>query len=138
MPGPPKKPHHLKVVAGTQRRDREPGRAMSVPPLDVAPEPPDWLPNAHAVKAWQRLAPILVANKILSELDLETLGHLCAVHGKVIQIWAAGETPTGHLIAQYKALASAFGLAQGWRGKVGLLDESKKNPFSRFKPDQAD
>ena len=107
---------------------------MELPPVDAVPDPPDWLPNTHAVKEWHRLAPILVANKLLSVGDLSTLAHLCAVHGKLVQLWAAGESPTGHMLAQYNALAGSFGLSPGWRSKVKPIgDQDETNKFSKFK-----
>lgn len=102
--------------------------------MDAAPDPVDWLPNAHAVNEWRRLAPILVANKLLTAADLSAFGHLCALHGKMVQLWAAGESPTGHMVAQYNALASAFGLSPAWRGKVKPVgDKDKGNQFAKFK-----
>lgn len=130
--GPPPKHPHLKVVAGTKRRD-DPVPSVELPALSGAPDAPDWLPNAHSIKEWNRLAPILVANKMLAEADTGPLAHLCALHGKIVQLWAAGEGPTGHMQAQYNALASAFGIAPGWRGKVKPIgDKDAANKFAKF------
>ena len=94
------------------------------------------MPNAHAVNAWKRLAPILVANKLLSEVDLYALGHFCAIHGKITQLWAAGESPTGHMVAQFNALGAAFGLSPAWRGKVKPVgNKDAGNKFAKFKDD---
>ena len=134
MSGPSKTHPHLKAIAGTSRADREAPESVALPSIEAVPKPVDWLPNAHAVKEWERLAPILVANKILSEADLSAFGHMCALHGKMVQLWAAGEAPTGHMVAQYNALAGAFGLSPAWRSKVkpsGNKDEGNK--FSAFK-----
>ena len=58
----PRKPSSLKVIAGTDQPCRAlPKDAPVLPTISDVPKPPDWLPNAHAVKEWQRLAPILVA-----------------------------------------------------------------------------
>jgi len=134
MPGPPRRPNNLKVIAGTTRADRETPAGAELPLLAETPRAPDWLPNAHAVREWDRLAPMLVANKLLAEADLSALGHLCALHGKIVQLWTAGETPTGHLLAQFNALASAFGLSPAWRSKVKPIgDKDSGNPFAKFK-----
>lgn len=131
MPNP-RKPAHLKAIAGTAQPCRKPEPSIQVPALSAPPKPVDWLPNAHAKKEWNRLAPLLVANGLLSEADLSTFGHMCALHGKLVQLWSAGESPTGHMLAQYNALASAFGLAAAWRGKVKPSGEAEKaNPFAR-------
>ena len=108
--------------------------AIDFEPVAAIPPPVAWLPNAHAVNEWVRLTPILVANKLLAEADLSSFGHMCALHGKMVQLWAAGEAPTGHMVAQYNALASAFGLSPAWRGKVKPIgDQDAANKFAKFK-----
>ena len=115
----PRKPTSLKVVAGTDRPCRRPESALvEMPALDHIPDPPDWLPNAHAVKEWQRLAPILTANKLLTEAGLSALGQLCALHGKVVQLYAAGEAPVASMVAQLRGLMNDFGLTPVAQGKV--------------------
>lgn len=115
----PRKPTSLKVVAGTDRPCRRPESApVEMPALDHIPDPPDWLPNAHAVKEWQRLAPILTANKLLTEAGLSALGQLCALHGKVVQLYSAGEAPVASMVAQLRGLMNDFGLTPVAQGKV--------------------
>ena len=115
----PRKPTSLKVVAGTDRPCRRPESApVEIPALDHIPDPPDWLKNAHAVKEWQRLAPILTANKLLTEAGLSALGQLCALHGKVVQLYAAGEAPVASMVAQLRGLMNDFGLTPVAQGKV--------------------
>lgn len=131
MPGPGKKPHNLKVVAGTDRKDRAPLAHVELPLAAEVPEAPDWLPNAHAIKEWNRLAPILHAVGLLTDAGLSALGMLCALHGKLVQLWAAGESPTGHMLAQYRALVNDFGLTPVAQGKVRGNGEATK-PGNRF------
>lgn len=130
----PRKPTHLKLLAGTARADRAVSGGVTVDPLAQSPPAPDWLPNAHAVNEWNRLAALLVGTRLLSALDLGTLGHLCALHGKLVQLWAAGETPTGHLIAQYNTLSGSFGLTPVMRAKVPMPSKPREeNPFLVFR-----
>lgn len=134
MPGPSKKPRSLKVIAGTERPSRAPeSPPVDLPTVDSTPPAPDWLPNAHAVKEWERLAPLLVANKLLTEAGMSALGVLCALHGKIVQLFAAGESPTGHMVAQYRALVNDFGMTPVAQGKVKPVGNSKEteNPFAR-------
>lgn len=135
MPGPGKKPRVLKVVAGTDRPDRAPSEAVELPLADQIPAPPDWLPNAHAVKEFERLAPILHGVGLLTDAGLSALAMLCALHGKLVQLWAAGESPTGHMLAQYRALVNDFGLTPVAQGKVRGNGEGTKpgNKFSALK-----
>lgn len=129
----PKKPHGLKVVAGTARPDRDGPPLVDLPGVSEVPEAPDWMPNAHAIKEWNRLAPILHANKLLTEAGLSTLGQMCALHGKLVQLWAAGEAPNASMLSQYRGLANDFGLTPVAQGKVRPHGEiTPKNEFSEF------
>jgi|SRR5207237_1048171 len=119
---PPRKPRSLKVIAGTTQPCRDgDGKSSEVPelpPITAVPPPPDWMPNSHAVKEWHRLAPLLVANKLLTEAGLSALGTLCALHGKLVQLWAAGEAPNAAMLGQYRSLVNDFGLTPAAQGKV--------------------
>jgi len=132
MPGPGKKPAGLKVVAGTSRKDREAPPPADLPVVTEIPKAPDWLPNAHAVKEWDRLAPILVANKLLTEGGLSAFGMLCSLHGKLVQLWSAGEAPVASMVAQYRNLINDFGLTPVAQGKVKPVGEAPAaNAFSK-------
>ena len=119
----PKKPRALKVVSGTVQPSRDEKPSVDLPPVSQVPAAPDWLPNAHAVKEWDRLAPILVANKLLTEAGLSALGMLCALHGKLVQLWSAGEAPVASMVAQYRNLINDFGLTPVAQGKVKPVGE---------------
>jgi phage terminase small subunit len=126
-----RKPTQLKVISGTKQPCRDVPAAMSLPTVSEVPEAPDWLPNAHAIKEWNRLAAILTANKLLTEGGLSALGHLCAMHGKLVQLLAAGETPSGHMLAQYRAMNNDFGLTPIAQGKVKPVGAEKSgNKFA--------
>lgn len=128
----PKKPRALKVVAGTVQPCRDEKPAVELPTISDVPPAPDWLPNAHAVKEWERLAPILVANKLLTEAGLSALGQLCALHGKVVQLYAAGEAPVASMVSQLRNLINDFGLTPVAQGKVRPIGEGPaKNAFAR-------
>lgn len=134
MSGPSRKPNALKLVSGTARADREAPVGVELAPVQARPAAPDWLPNAHAVKEWDRLTAILVGMKLLTEADLPILGLLCSLHGKLVQLWAAGECPTGAMIAQYRALANDFGMTPVSRSKVKPIgDQDAGNKFAKFK-----
>lgn len=98
------------------------------------PPAPDWMPNVHAVKEWNRLAPILHANKLLTEAGLSALAVLCALHGDIVDQWARRISPTGHLLAQYRSLVNDFGLTPVAQGRVRPSGEKEKqNAFARNK-----
>lgn len=122
----PRKPTALKVVAGTDRPDREAAAAAELPLVSDVPPAPDWMPNAHARKEWERLAPILHANKLLTEAGLSALGQLCALHGKTVQLYAAGEAPVASMVAQLRGLMNDFGLTPVAQGKVKPNGDTEK------------
>lgn len=131
--GNPRKPTQLKVISGTDQPCRRPeADSVELPLVDGVPDPPDWLPNAHAIKEWNRLAPILHSNRLLTEAGLSALGQLCALHGKIVQLYAAGEAPVASMLAQLRGLLNDFGLTPVAQGKVKPNGEKEKpaNPFN--------
>jgi phage terminase small subunit len=130
----PKKSHSLKLISGSRRLERTPPSGGPFLPLDRPPHPPGWLVDTAALAEWHRLASLLTVNRLLAETDLSTLGHLCAIHGKMVTLWRAGETPTGHFLAQYHALTAAFGLTPSTRGRLPPTLEPRDNAFDRFLP----
>ena len=135
-----RKPNHLKALSGTIQPCRSQTGAMVLDeaPLDECPPAPPWMPNAFAVTEWDRLAPILQVNKLLTSSTLQPLGILCACYGKIVQTYAAGSQPTSSDLAQYRGLASEFGLTPAAQAKMRPADPGKpRNRFGRFgkKPD---
>lgn len=134
---PAAKPRALQVIAGTTRKDRDEKLAQNpivdLPLVDVAsPPPPNWLPNAHAVKEWRRLAPILAKVGLLTEGGLASLGVLCATHGKIVQVFAAGDCPPASMIATYRSLVNDFGLTPAAQGKVRAVGNPETPPQNEF------
>ena len=132
MPAP-RKPTSLKVVAGTDQPCRREEFVVDLPLVSDVPLPPDWLPNAHAVSEWNRLAPILHANRLLTEAGTSALAQLCALHGNVVQMYAAGLAPVASMVAQLRGLMNDFGLTPVAQGKVRPSGETEKtgNKFER-------
>lgn len=112
----PTKPDNVKYLCGS----RQPKAAdpVDMPLVDKVPTAPNWLPNAHAKKEFQRLAAILHANRLLTEASVMPLAHLCAVYGKLVQLWSAGEAPSGHMLSQYRNMINDFGLTPVSQSKV--------------------
>lgn len=127
---------NVSLLRGTQRADRlSPDTSISLNEsvLTEIPFPPDWLPNSHAVKEWMRLAPILIEMKLLTAGGLSALAQLCALHGKIVQLYAAGESPGASMLGTLRNLHNDFGLSPMAQGKVKAEQpqpEKPKNPFS--------
>jgi phage terminase small subunit len=128
----PRKPAKLKLVHGTDRPDRA-HPELELPPVDETPDAPDWMINTFAVDEWNRLTQILMAHKLLTDADLSTLGHLCNLHGKMVQLYNAGETPTASMLSTLRNMQTDFGLSPVARGKVspaGNPAGGGANPFA--------
>ena len=138
----PKKPASLKVIAATARYDGERPEAEDNADVVVGMEikdlthalPPSWLPNTHAVDEWRRLAPMLVGSGVLTKGGLSALGVLCALHGEIVQLYAAGKAPPTSMVGIWRSFANDFGLtpaAQRNVKGVGSPATPPANPFAR-------
>lgn len=110
--GPPKKPVHLRIIAGTAPRDAVPD-APAVPEdqaLIALPAPPFPMPNEVAQKEWETVGRALIERGMLNDERLMMLATYCATCGKVAQKFAAGDMPSAHLLAQQKAIAKELGI----------------------------
>lgn len=82
--GPPPKPTAQKRLEGTYRKDRDPSAGAAFePPLGV-PVPPKWL-DKEARAEWNRVVPLLVEGKVLSELDGGALERYVVAHGNWVK-----------------------------------------------------
>lgn len=108
MAGRPPKPTALKLLSGSAGH-------RPVNPLEPQPDPgaspPTWLsPEARVV--WDQLAPVLLKNGLLTELDGEALAHLCIVAVMF------RENPTIRLSREYRAYLTMFGMHPSGRTRV--------------------
>lgn len=121
-----RRPPVLKLLAGTSRPDRAAPEGSALPALDGVPPAPGWMKNPHARREWRRLAPVLTANKLLTAGNLGIFVQLCALQGKLVETWAAGETPTAALVNAYRLLCNELGLS----GMALPAHVNKPNRFS--------
>lgn len=132
MPNPGK-PHALKLLTGSRRASHS-APAVAFPALQDVPSPPDWILNAHAVKEWDRLAPILTECGLLTDASLAVLGHACNLHGAIVRTLSAGGQPKPALLAQYRLLINDFGLTPAFQAKVVAGSPTTPNRFHRSRP----
>lgn len=116
MPNPGK-PRALKLLSGSRRAD-DSGPSVELPLVTEYPAPPDWLPNDFAVQEWHRVVPLLMSVRLLTEASLTSVGHMCAVHGRITQEYAAGMTPTGSLLSILRNYQNDFGLTAMGQQKI--------------------
>ncbi len=124
----PRKPSNLKAIAGTVQPCRSVPEDVQFHVLSELPLAPDWLPNVHAVKEWDKLVRILHASNVLTEACLSPLEMMCALRGKIVQLYHAGETPSASLINALNAMQAGFGLPPAAYGKVKPSSGEKEKP----------
>ena len=78
--GRPRKPRQAKILQGTFRNDRNPGREPAPPPVVALPKPPPGL-NRWARRLWKDLVGELVDQQLLSTVDLAALQLTCETYG---------------------------------------------------------
>ena len=128
----PRKPTALKVLEGTDRKDRTNPAEPRFLPAEEA-DAPDWLNGPEAVTEWYRIRDVLESQRVLTQADLTTLGHLCNLHGKCVEKWRLGSQPTAAELTQLRMFYVEFGLTPASRSKVssaGPKDEG--NPFEEL------
>jgi len=132
-----KVPNHLKVVRGTDQPSRMQVLEVEFEPLEQAPGAPEWL-DILAKKYWDRIVPVLMAKKVLSDADIEALAILCALYGKVRQAYSAGVELSASIITQLRLYQTEFGLTPVSRSKITKSGEDgKPNKFKKPPPGQA-
>lgn len=112
----------LKVIAGTDRPDRE---APDAPEYDLVtefPDPPQHL-NADGAAMWLDLGPQLVAARVLQKVDLYALQQLCYAWQRAVAKQKAGMDITAAEDNALKALWSEFGMTPASRRKVAAGGE---------------
>jgi phage terminase small subunit len=120
---------HLKVLAGTDRPDREAPDAPEYDLIDVFPFPPQHL-NPDGAEMWNNLGPQLVKAKVLQVVDLYALEQLCFSWQRFRQKAKAGMELTAAEDTALKALFSEFGMTPAARRKVTASgDGPKGNKF---------
>jgi P27 family predicted phage terminase small subunit len=82
--GPPKVPTRLKVLRGTDRPDRGNPDEPQPPPVLEAPPPPARLREFGRLE-WQRVAPILVNTRVLTQVDLSCLEAYCRHYQEALE-----------------------------------------------------
>lgn len=121
---------HLKVLAGTDRPDREMPDAPEFDLIDDFPEAPQHL-NPDGAEMWATLGPQLVAARVLQVVDLYSLEQLCFAWQRFRQKAKAGMELTAAEDTALKALFSEFGMTPASRRKVASGGERPKgNAFA--------
>ena len=112
----------LKVIAGTDRPDREAPDAPEFDLVEEFPDPPQHL-NADGAAMWSDLGPQLVRARVLQVVDLYALQQLCYAWQRAVAKQKAGMDITAAEDNALKALWSEFGMTPASRRKVAAGSE---------------
>ena len=78
--GRPRKPRQAKIIQGTFRKDRNPGREPIPPILPTVPKPPAGM-NRWARRLWKELIEKLMEQDLVTTIDIVTLELCCDAYG---------------------------------------------------------
>lgn len=121
---------NLKVLAGTDRPDREAPEAPEYELIEKFPPAPQHL-NPDGVEMWNNLGPQLVRARVLQVVDLYSLEQLCFSWQRFRQKAKAGMELTAAEDTALKALFSEFGMTPASRRKVSSgAERPKGNKFA--------
>lgn len=127
----PRKPRALKLLQGTDRKDRRTPEP-EYPELDAA-APPDWLTSPDAIAEWKRLEGLLTATRVLTTADVTALGHLCNLHGECLRLYRANIAPHAATLTQLRLYLAEFGMTPASRGRARPSgSDQPKNKFSHL------
>ena len=125
--GRPAQPNELKKAKGENRPSRLPDKVLGELSLsDKIPEPPAWLENEDAKKLWFELAGPLFAQRVLSDVDIHALGHLCQMHGRIVDDYRRRVVPSAADLSQLRMYFSEFGATPSSRTRIGTTGNAKK------------
>ena len=121
---------NLKVLAGTDRKDRAEVDAPEFDVVDEFPESPATL-DQYGAEMWRTLGPQLVNARVLQVVDLFSLEQLCYKWQRFKRNALAGNDMTAAEDMALKSLFSEFGMTPASRRKITSSDEKKKgNKFA--------
>lgn len=103
---------------------------VEFPIASKVPTSPDWL-NEEGKKLWKEVAPVLFAQKILTQADVYALTHLCNLHGVTIDGYKRRVQPTAADLAQLRLYFAEFGMTPSSRSKVTASGGKEKNKFGK-------
>ena len=133
--GAPRKPTQLKVLHGTNRKDRANPKEPKPEQLTADSKPPEWLSSSGRA-AWTDILPILLILNVLTVADPVAFAMLCdalaeyvdarAVVGKAgATYWTEGKS------VMLRARPEVAIAADAWRRAKVMLTEFGLTPASR-------
>lgn len=151
MPNP-RTPTTLKVLRGTDRKDRSNPAEPKVGLVSATAQPPDWL-GERGRRAWADILPLLRGMKVMTLADPVALGLLCDALAEYVEAravviengatyWTKGKSemlrkrPEVEIAAdawrRAKIMLSEFGLTPAARSRVSAAGEGNEDPLEKW------
>jgi len=115
MAGRPRKPQGLKILQGTNRKDRERSTAVKVHP--ASPRPPKWL-EGEALAEYRRIIREFKSAGILTPLDRGALVTYVVLWGRFVEASQTGTEIKASWLAEMRRLGDSLGLSPASREKL--------------------
>ena len=134
MASPKPIPTEVKRLMGNpgKRRLPKPGEEPSPQIVNLLPEPPDWM-GEYGRKEWERVGPVLIEHRLLTDADLIAFAAYCAnvdlMIESMLDIQKNGHTILGARGEVRNPALAAF--AQAVTALRGLATEFGMTPSSR-------
>ena len=130
--GQRKLPDEVREQRGTAIPCRAIGQVVEYPHVLEVPDPPVWLTSEIGQDFWRQNAPNLFSQRIMTEPDIASFGHLCQLHGKTCESYFGDKTPNATNINTLRMLFAEFGMTPASRTKVRIGEMlGQKNPFEK-------
>lgn len=123
-------PKEVKIAKGETRPSRHLENIVDFPVVDETPAPPSYLRLKASKDLWNEVAPILFAQRILTIADTHALGHLCQLHGEVLDCYKRKVPVSASALTQLRQYFSEFGMTPASRSKVAGAEPQK--PGNKF------
>lgn len=121
-----------KAAKGETRPSRQSDSVVEFPLVSESPKPPTWVKFRAGKELWKELVGKLMKQRVLTEVDLHALGHLCHLHGKLVDGYRRSVPATAAELSQLRMYFSEFGMTPSSRTRIGKGgSESPDNPFNR-------
>ena len=118
----PRKPTALRLLSDNAGKRPLPPSEPTFPPSTLAP--PDWL-TGEAVALWEKLAPAMDLNGLLTTASRDTLAVYCDTMGGYVDGRRAGKEPDLKVLQALRLLAREFGFTPS--SQAGVSAPGKPN-----------
>ena len=126
-------PNNIKALKGEARPERFAPDGVDVKKLSDLPEPPQWW-DVRTVKFYEEKGALLLANNLLTALDVDYLFKFCWLAVKIDRICESQDTPSMSMYSQYDKFSAKLALTVVDRQKVkGDSGIKKQNKYAKSK-----